>query len=193
MAKWGLMRREFSAIELRIARKVVSRMLRDLQDSMLRILETQVTLTGTEHNPDFTYIMNANDPCIVMDFMLEMADVEGPMHVCLSLAALDSQLGNEGASPYRDVRSDEERGRDQLRLRTTLDTTRSTLVAELAKVPFTIERLRELGVGDVVNLRKQVDEPLLLRVGGSPLYRARMGRYKRKTAVKITEILRTKG
>jgi len=187
------MRREFSAIELRIARKVVTRMLRDLQDSMLRILETQVTLTGTEHNPDFTYIMNANDPCIVMDFMLEMADVEGPMHVCLSLAALDAQLGNEGASPYRDVRSDEERSRDQLRLRTTLDTTRSMLVAELAKVPFTIERLRELGVGDVVNLRKQVDEPLLLRVGGSPLYRARMGRYKRKTAVKITEILRTKG
>lgn len=185
------MRREFSNIELRIARKIVTRMLGDLQESMLRILETEVNLTGIEHNPDFTYIMNANDPCILMDFTLELADVEGPMHVCLSLAALDSQLGNEGASPYRDVRSDEERSRDQQRLRTTLDTTRSVLVAELAKVPFTFERLRGLREGDVINLRKQVDEPLLLRVGGSPLYRARMGRYKRKTAVKITEILRT--
>ncbi len=92
-------RREFTAIEERIARKIVQRMLSDLQEAMQRILSVEAGLTAIEHNPDYTYIMNANDPCLLLPFGVELGEFTGEMSVCISLSALDAELGGEGASP----------------------------------------------------------------------------------------------
>lgn len=67
-------KREFTSIESRIARKVINRMIGDFQEAMGRLLDLDVSLKSIEHNPDFTWIMNANDPCIVQDFEIEVAD-----------------------------------------------------------------------------------------------------------------------
>jgi flagellar motor switch protein FliM len=182
-------RREFSAIEMRIARKIVQRMLADLREAMLRILEVEVSLQGIEHNPDFTYIMNANDPCILMDFTLELGDFKGDMTVCISLAGLDAELGVEGVSSYRDVRSEDEREADQERLQRILHATRADVVAELGRVSLSLSELKALREGSVISLRKQVQEPIVVRVGRSPVFHARMGRFNKKNAVRITQVL----
>ncbi len=181
-------RREFTTIEMRIARKIVLRMLTDLREAMLRILEVDVSLTSIEHNPDFTYIMNANDPCIRLDFEVELIDFTGPMSICISLAALDAEMGGDGPSPYRDVRDMQERQEDELKLGRILDGTGSEVVVELGKRKITLEELEELEVGGVLRLRKQVSEPLTITLGGTPLFEGKMGRYKQKAAVKITRI-----
>ncbi|MCP4548759.1 MAG: hypothetical protein GY835_20055 [bacterium] len=182
-------RREFTTIETRITRKIINRMLSDLRESMLRLLEVNVSLTSIEHNPDFTYIMNANDPCIIMSFEIELNDFKGQMSVCISLAALDAEIGNEGISGYRDVRSDLDRERDGQNVGTVLDSTKVDLVAEIAKVEMAYSDLLDLSVGSIINLRKQMHEPLTIRMEDCAVFEGKMGRSNRKTAFKVSKIL----
>jgi flagellar motor switch protein FliM len=186
----GDLRREFTAIESRIARKIIQRMLGDLREAMQRILAVDVALSAIEHNPEYTYIMNAGEPCLLLAFAVELGELAGEMSVCISLPGLDAELGGEGASPYRDGRSEQERREDGKRLSLILDSTRTEVVAELARLPVSVAQLGQLEVGGVLSLRKQVDEPLKVMVGGCPLFLATMGRFKSKSAIKITRVLR---
>ncbi len=92
--------------------------------------------------------------------------------------------------PFRDARNEHERREDGQRLSLILDSTRTEVVAELARLPVSVAQLRKLEAGGVLSLRKQVDEPLKVMVGGCPLFLATMGRYKSKSAIKITRVLR---
>ena len=183
------MSREFTTIEMRIARKIVMRMLTDLREAMMRLLEVNVSLTSIEHNPDFTYIMNANDPCILMLFDIEVGEAIGKMSICISLAALDAELGTEGPAAFHDIRSAEERHSDSGKLSKIVDSTGSDLVVELGSVQMKVEELLDLQPGSIINLRKQVDEAMIVKMGGCPIFRGKMGRYKIKSALRITEIL----
>ena len=182
--------REFTYIESRIARKIVLRRLTDLREAMLRVLEVDVGLSAIEHNPDFTYIMNANDACILLHFEVELGEFTGQMSVCISLAGLDAEAGSEGASPYRDVRSDGERLEDADRLSLVLDSTATEIVAEVGRVNVNYDEIKDLEVGSVISLRKHLDEPLKVMVGGCPLFHGKMGRFKSKSAVRLTRVLR---
>lgn len=182
--------REFTSIEARIARKIVLRMLTDLREALLRVLEVDVGLTAIEHNPDFTYIMNANDACILLHFEVELGEFTGKMSVCISLTGLDAEVGTEGASPYRDVRSENERTEDGNRLALVLDSTASDLVAEVGRISVGYDEIKDLAEGSVISLRKHLDDPLKVLVGDCPLFLAKMGRFNSKSAVRITEVLR---
>jgi flagellar motor switch protein FliM len=184
--------REFTSIEARIARKVVLRMLTDLREAMLRVLEVDVGLTAIEHNPDFTYIMNANDACILLHFEVELGEFTGQMSICISLAGLDAEAGSEGNSPYRDVRSDNERLEDADRLSLVLGSTGTEIVAEVGRVKVNYDEIKDLEVGSVLSLRKHLDEPVKVMVGGCPLFHGKMGRFKSKSAVRLTRVLRPK-
>lgn len=186
----GDVQREFTAIESRIARKIILRMLTDLREALLRILEVDVGLNAIEHNPDFTYIMNANDPCILLDFEIEMGEFTGKMSICISLAGIDAEVGTEGASPYRDVRTLQERRDDEKRMALVLDSTATVVVAEVGRIKLSYEDLQQLREGSILSLRKHRDEPMKVSVGDCPLFLAKMGRYQSKSAVRITEVLR---
>ncbi len=182
--------REFTSIESRIARKIVLRMLTDLREALLRVLEVDVGLTAIEHNPDFTYIMNANDACILLHFEVELGEFTGQMSVCISLTGLDGEVGSEGASPYRDARNDGERLEDAQRLALVLDSTATEVVAELGRIRVGYEEIKDLDVGNVISLRKHLEDPLKVMVGDCPLFLGHMGRFKSKSAVRLTKVLR---
>lgn len=183
-------KREFTSIESRIARKIVLRMLTDLREALLRVLEVDVGLNAIEHNPDFTYIMNANDACILLHFEMELGEFSGNMSVCISLTGLDAEVGTEGASPYRDVRSQSERREDEQRLSLVLDSTSADIVAEVGRLRLNYEDLKGLREGSVISLRKHSSEAVKVMVGGCPLFLASMGRFQSKSAVRVTEVLR---
>jgi len=184
------LKREFTAIESRIARKLLQRLLGDLREAMQRLLAVGPNLKAIEHNPEYTYILGAGEPCIVLPFAVELGDLSGQLSLCLSLTSLDAELNGDGAAPNRDARDADERREDSRRLALVLDSTRAEVVAELARLPLPMAQLRQLAEGSVISLRKQVDEPLKVTVGGSPLFLAKMGRSHSKSAIKITRVLR---
>ena len=57
-------------------------------------------------------------------------------------------------------------------------------------MPVSLDLVQQLAEGSVISLRKQVDDPLKVMVGGCPLFQGKMGRFKSKSAVKITRVLR---
>ena len=181
--------REFTSIEGRIARNIVTRILEGLEESLKRMIRVEATLRAIEHNPDFTYIMNANDPCVLIDFKLEVGDYEGNMKLCISLSSLDAELAGETGLGLRDVRSEEERASDLDRIVGILKNTPAEVRAEIGRVCVSMQQVREMEEGQTFSLRQLAGEPLLLRVEGCPIFKGRMGRVQRKAAVRVSEFI----
>jgi len=182
-------RREFTSIENRISRLLVSKILEDLREALSRLLKVDATLTAIEHNPDFTYIMGARDSCLLMDFDLEVGEYKGKLNLCISLSSLDAELGGDGSAGFRDLRSKEERDRDMERIQNVVDDTPVDLVVEIGKIPLDMDQLRNMAPGQVFRLNTLKQDPLKIMVGDRQLYEGKMGRVYRKSAVKIGRIL----
>ncbi len=181
--------REFTSIENRVSRLIVSKILEDMQEALSRMLKVDATLTAIEHNPDFTYVMGARDSCLLMDFDLEVGEYQGKLNICISLSSLDAELGGDGSAGFRDLRSKEEKDHDMERLQGVVEDTPVELVAEIGKMPLSMDQFKNLAVGQTFRLPTLKQDSLKVFIGDRQLYEGKMGRVYRKSAIKINKIL----
>ncbi len=181
--------REFTSIENRVSRLIVSKILEDMQEALSRMLKVDATLTAIEHNPDFTYVMGARDSCLLMDFDLEVGEYQGKLNICISLSSLDAELGGDGSAGFRDLRSKEEKDHDMERLQGVVEDTPVELVAEIGRMPLSLDQLNNLAEGQTFRLPTLKQEHLKVFIGDRQLYEGKMGRMYRKSAIKINKIL----
>jgi flagellar motor switch protein FliM len=184
--------REFTSVENRISRLIVSKFLDDMQEALSRLLKVDATLSAIEHNPDFTYVMGAREPCLIMNFDLEVGEYQGKLNVCISLPSLDAELGGDGSAGFRDLRNKEEKDRDMERIQSVVDDTPVELIVEIGKVPISMDQLRDMEEGQLFRLNTVKQESLKVYVGDRQLYEGRMGRVYRKSALKIEKIMPAK-
>ncbi len=64
------------------------------------------------------------------------------------------------------------------------------LIAELGKADITIEDFLYMNIGDVIQLDKKIDEPLILNVGSLPKFTVQPGKLNKKMAIQIMETLK---
>ena len=181
--------REFTSIENRISRLIVSKILEDMQEALSRMLKVDATLTAIEHNPDFTYVMGARDSCLLMDFDLEVGEYQGKLNICISLSSLDAELGGDGSAGFRDLRSKEEKDHDMERLQGVVEDTPVELIAEIGRMPLNLDQVKNLAPGQTFRLPTLKQELLKVFIGDRQLYEGKMGRMYRKSAIKINRIL----
>ncbi len=182
-------KREFTSIENRISRLIVSKVLDDMREAMSRLLKVDATLTAIEHNPDFTYVMGARDSCLLMDFDLEVGEYQGKLKVCISLSSLDAELGGDGSAGFRDLRSKEEKDRDMDRINGVVEDTPVELVVEIGKIPISMDQLKDMEPGQIFRLNTVKQDPLKVFIGERQLYEGKLGRVYRKSAVKLSKII----
>jgi flagellar motor switch protein FliM len=63
------------------------------------------------------------------------------------------------------------------------------LIVELGTSSITIEEFLTMGIGDVIQLDKKINEPLILKIGDIPKFTVQPGKLKKKMAVQIIESL----
>ena len=175
--------RDFTAIENRIIRKVVSASLEDLAASWERIHEVKMTYVRSEINPQFAAVVLPGDLVIVIRLKLDMEGVGGLMTICIPYSTIEpirSKL-------QRTVESDQPKvgAGWQKCLQERIQETRVEMVVELGAAHMTAERLLGLTVGDVIQLEQDVTQDLVAKVEGLPKFKGRPGVVRGNQAIKI--------
>lgn len=175
--------RAFTTIETKLVSRMVDLALRDFAEAFAPIEPISISLERIETNPRFAAIARNSNICAVATFRIDMDGRGGKFSLLLPYATLE---------PVREKLLQrfmgEKSGSDHIwegHMATEIAKTDISLDVVLGETAMSLERLRALAVGDVVNLMRDPDAALELRCGGVPLGRAQIGQRSGRMAVRL--------
>jgi flagellar motor switch protein FliM len=179
--------RDFSAIEIRMAKKVVLSALEDWERAWKSVHPVACTYVRSEVNPQFAAIVPPTEVVLVIVFDIEMENSSGTFSICIPYSMIEPIINKLKANFQS-----EQMEVDQIwinRLRGELMQTEMEMMAELGQTQMTPRDLIGLKEGDVVMLDKDVSDPLYVKIDGSAKFRGYSGVSRGMKAIQITEVL----
>ena len=179
--------RDFSAIEVRMTKKVVQSALEDWERAWKSVHPVACTYVRSEVNPQFAAIVPPTDVVLVIVFDIEMENSSGTATICIPYSMVEPIIHKLKANFQS-----EQMEVDQVwinRLRGELMKTEVEMVAELGQAQMTPRDLLGLQEGNVLMLGKDVSEPLHIKTEGTAKFRGYSGVSRGMKAVQITEVL----
>jgi flagellar motor switch protein FliM len=179
--------RDFSAIEIRMTKKVVQSALEDWERAWKSVHPVACTYVRSEVNPQFAAIVPPTDVVLVIVFDIEMENSSGTATICIPYSMIEPIINKLKANFQS-----EQMEVDQVwvsRLRAELMQTEVEMVAELGQAQMTPRDLLGLQEGNVLMLGKDVSDPLYIKTEGTSKFRGYSGVSRGMKAVQITEVL----
>ena len=183
----NILGRDFSAIEVRMTKKVVQAALEDWERAWKSVHPVACTYVRSEVNPQFAAIVPPTDVVLVIVFDIEMENSSGTATICIPYSMIESIINKLKANFQS-----EQMEVDQVwinRLRGELIQIEVEMVAELGQAQMTPRDLLGLHEGDVVMLGKDVSDPLYINIAGNAKFRGYSGISRGMKAIQITDVL----
>ena len=182
--------RDFSAIETRMAKKVVLGALEDLEKVWNPVHAVSTNYVRAEVDPRFAAIASPTDTVLATLFEIELGNISGSFTICLPYTAIEPVI------PKLKTQFQSEKTVDQAwvrRLRTKLLQTEVEMVAELGIADITPRQLFEFEPGDTIMLGKDITDPLSMKVEGIPKFKGFPSVSRGAKAIRVTEIVEREG
>jgi flagellar motor switch protein FliM len=183
--------RPYTTIERTLVERLAAQILGDLSISFDPVCQVTFRYERTEVNPRFAAISRASNAAILVKLRLEMDDRGGSFEIVLPYATLE---------PIRDLLLQqfmgERFGRDNIWETHLAEELRETMVeldAVLGEQTMNLCEVLALKVGSRIVFPLSADDPVELRCGGVPLFLARTGKRRDRSAVQIEDKLPTGG
>ena len=183
----SMLGRDFSAIEIRMTKKVIQSALEDWERAWKSVHPVACTYVRSEVNPQFAAIVPPTDVVLVIVFDIEMENSSGTVTICIPYSMVEPIINKLKANFQS-----EQLEVDQVwvnRMRGELMQTQVEVMAELGQTQMTPKELLVLEEGDVVMLGKDVSDPLYIKIEGTPKFRGYSGVSRGMKAVQITQVL----
>ena len=183
--------RDFSAIEIRMTKKVVQSALEDWEKAWKPVHAVTCNYVRSEVNPQFAAIVPPTDVVLVIVFDIEMENCSGTITICIPYATIEPIISKLKAN-FQSERMEA----DQVwikRLRGELLRTEVEMVAELGKTTMTPRELLKLKVGDTLMLGNDVTDPLEIKIEGTTKFNGFSGVSRGMKAIQITDVLEREG
>ncbi len=175
--------RDFTSIELRLVRRVVQNATEELENAWAPIYPLKIEYLRSEMNPQFAAIGPPSEIVIEMIFEVDLDEISGKIYLVMPYSMVEP-IKDKLISGFQseDLEVDKiwaNRFREHLK-KVSLD-----LEVDLGKTEIQVKDLIDLEVGDVIQLDRDVLEPLIVEAEGVPKFFCRPGLYKGAHAVKI--------
>jgi flagellar motor switch protein FliM len=176
--------RDFTRIELNIVRKVVTSGLLEFQRAWEAVEPVKVKFERTEINPQFVSIAHPTEIVLVIESSVDVEGNSGLIQIVMPYAMIE---------PLRDKLSSGFLGEgaaydDTLWRQTITDAVLDSgvnVVARLGQIEMTIDQLRKLEVGQVLQLDKFSDEPVDIVIENIEKFQGKIGIERGYKAVRI--------
>ncbi len=183
--------RDFSAIEIRMIKKVVEAALDDLEKAWKPVHTVAPTYVRSEVNPQFAAIVPPTDVVLAIQFDIDVDSVNGSFAICIPFSSIEPIMPK-----LRAQFQSEELEVDRIwmrRLKAELMEAEVEAVVELGSTDLTPGQLLRLKVGDTLTLGNDVTDPLILRIEGIPKVKGYPGISRGKKAIQIEEVIKRQG
>ena len=179
--------KDFTQIEIKIARKVVLSALDDLEKAWEPVYPLKIGYSRTEINPQFVAVVPPSDVVIATTFDVELEKVSGTIKIVIPYATLEpikSKLSVGFQSEQLEV--------DHIwinRIKEQIMVTTVNMLVKLGEANINVNDLINLEIGDIIQLDQDASLPLDVLVEGVSKFKCIPGVLKGQRAVKVMETL----
>ncbi|GLY10479.1 flagellar motor switch protein FliM [Pseudobacillus badius] len=175
-------------IETKIMSSVFERAFEHYREAWSNIVDIDPLMTNFEVNPQFLQMVSPNETVVVISLDTTIGETTGMINICLPHVVLEPVIPKLSVhywmqNPDRKEREPEEIANLQKRIQKA----EVPVVSELGGTSITIEEFLALSIGDVIELEKRIDEPLIVKVSDIPKFTAQAGKLNKKMAIQILD------
>lgn len=184
--------RTITAIEQAVIRSIIEHELTDLRNAWRSITDINFKYERLEMEADFVQIAPSSEIVVVVSFDVNIGVHTYLMNLCFPTFALEDVLArlNRQQVTTSAIRQSPQRMKENMEvLSQQISTTFLPIVAELGKAAITVKELLELQVGDVIKLKKRVNQEIEVSIAGRRKFAARPGSVEGKKAVRVVRQL----
>lgn len=177
--------KDFTQIEIKIARRVVLSALDDLEKAWEPVYPLKIGYSRTEINPQFVAVVPPSDVVIATTFDVELEKVSGTIKIVIPYATLEpikSKLSVGFQSEQLEV--------DYIwinRIKEQIMGTPVNVLVRLGEANISVNDVVNLEVGDIIQLDQDATTTLNVEIEGVAKFKCVPGVLKGQRAVKITE------
>jgi flagellar motor switch protein FliM len=178
---------DFTLIEQRVMRKVMSMGLRNLQKAWDSVQSLTIKPIRAEMNPQLASIVLPADIVIVVTLGIELGNSVGDIHLCLPYAMLEPIRNRLQVSFQNDSN-----GVDHewiKRFSNRLKDAPVNISVTLGEAELSVAEFMRFAPGDVITLNKSTTQPLIATVEGMPKFSGFPGTTKGMQSFQIQDIL----
>jgi len=176
-------------IETRIMSSLFDKAFAHWRDAWESVAEVDPLFVDFEVNPQFLRMIAPNDTVVVISLNTQIGEARGMMNVCIPHVVLEPIMPRLSVHYWMQAqkkeRSPEEAGRIERRIRAA----QLPIVAELGTAVVTVGEFLQLEVGDVIQLKQSIHEPLVVKIGHIPKFIGQPGKRNKKLAVQILAMI----
>ena len=180
---------DFTLIEQRVMRNVMSMGLRNLQKAWDSVHSLAIKSLRVEMNPQLASIVLPADIVIVVTFGIELGNAVGDIHLCLPYTMLEPIRNRLQVSFQNDI-SGVDHGWIK-RFSNRLKDAPVNISVTLGETELSVEEFLHFAPGDVITLHKSTTQPLIATVEGIPKFSGFPGTTKGRQSLQIQDIMIT--
>jgi flagellar motor switch protein FliM len=182
--------REVSQIERRIMSKVMDRAFGALTKSWQQVFDIEIEEVAFESNAEFVQIIPGVEAALVTSFEVVIYEQPSFINICYPYMLLERMLGRSGMKQWVSSATSQVSEEVRDRYEETLRTISVELRAELGRATLPVEDLSNLRRGDVIPLKRRVNDPLDVYVGDRHTFSAVAGRTGKHRALRIKDVIK---
>ncbi len=178
--------RDFSPTEMRIIERLLEVTLAEYQRAWMPMQRFSFQHQRSERQPKFANIATPSESVVATSFNIDIGGAGGELQLCFPYSTLEP-IRDLLYSPVQGDRQEAD-ARWLAKLTQQVQAAEVELAAELATTRLTVGELRQLRVGDFVEL--PLKEIISVKVDGVPVMECRFGTVNGRTAVRIERLLK---
>lgn len=184
--------RSITPIEQSVLRTVIEHALSDLRNAWRSIAELKFIFSRLETEADFVQVAPSSEIVVVISFDVNIGVHTFLMNLCFPTFALEEVLArlNRQQVTTSAMKQSPERLRENVEiLKQQMSNTYLPIIAELGKASISVRQLLELKVGDVIKLKKRINNEIEIQIAGMRKLAGRPGSVEGRKAVRVTRQL----
>ncbi|WLR43532.1 flagellar motor switch protein FliM [Bacillus carboniphilus] len=174
-------------IETTIISRLFERSLESYQEAWSTVIDIEPSMVEFEVNSQFLQMVSPNETVVVISLNTNVGDSSGMINLCIPQIVLEPIIPKLSGHYFMQTDRKEPEQKELQALEEQLKNAHVPVVAELGSSSITVEEFLSLQTGDVIPLKKELDEPLSLKIGHVHKFFAQPGKIKRKLAVQIID------
>lgn len=179
--------REMSEIEQAVIEKIMIKILNNLKEAWINVVDLKARLDKIESNPQFVQIVPPNDMVVLITLETKVGEVEGMTNLCIPYILIEPIINKLSAQFwYASIRrgsTDE----SLKRLEKKLNDIDFVVAGELGDSYLEVEDLLKLQVGDVIKLDQKHNQYLKLIVDNHPKFFSKVGISNNRYSLQVVE------
>ncbi len=183
--------RDFTEIELSLVENVLKNMVKLFKDAWKNYADMDPQLVGIETNSRLMQTISLDDIVLITVIDVAMKGQVGSLSICIPAINLEEIIKKMNMRAQKSDKKLDEIKENERRdiIFSSIKDSDLELTAVLGEIELTLQDVLSLQVDDIVQLDKSLNDVVDVRVGTKTWFKGKMGNYKKKKAVQITEIL----